>query len=161
MVIELDGVEQRPNGLFHALQPSQALQLYPGGILFQHRMRVGAKQVLFGEQQNKGAMVCTSAKDRSSIELWSIHDTWYPRTLIVCPGTLIQNWKSELESWGWWHVKLFHGDRKEALQSARAGRLVNSSTIQPQRKRESRSCIKVRQGRKGNRDMYKANESRS
>ena len=30
MVIELDGVEQRPNGLFHALQPSQALQLYPG-----------------------------------------------------------------------------------------------------------------------------------
>jgi len=29
MVIELDGVEQRPNGLFHALQPSQALQLLP------------------------------------------------------------------------------------------------------------------------------------
>ncbi|OXV11152.1 hypothetical protein Egran_01086 [Elaphomyces granulatus] len=52
------------------------------------------------------------------------NDAWYPRTLIVCPGTLIQNWKSELQSWGWWHVELFHGDRKEeALQSARAGRL--------------------------------------
>ena len=35
--------------------------------------------------------------------------------------TLMQNWKSELESWGWWHVELLHGDRQEeALQSARA-----------------------------------------
>lgn len=49
---------------------------------------------------------------------------WYPRTLIVCPGTLIENWKSEFNRWGWWHVEVFHGDRKEeALQAAKSGRL--------------------------------------
>ena len=58
--------------------------------------------------------------------------------------TLIQNWKSELESWGWLHVELFHDDRQEeALQSARAGRLVNSSTIQSQRKREWQGCREI------------------
>ncbi|WEW58979.1 hypothetical protein PRK78_004447 [Emydomyces testavorans] len=49
---------------------------------------------------------------------------WYPRTLIICPGTLIQNWKSELDRWGWWYVEVYHGDSKEeALQSAVSGRV--------------------------------------
>ena len=47
---------------------------------------------------------------------------WYPRILIVCPGTLIDNWRSELVRWGWWHVDTFHGSQKEeALQAASAG----------------------------------------
>ncbi|ODH45259.1 hypothetical protein ACO22_00255 [Paracoccidioides brasiliensis] len=49
---------------------------------------------------------------------------WYPRTLIVCPGTLLQNWKSELDRWGWWLVEIYHGAGKEAaLQSAASGRV--------------------------------------
>ncbi|EEP76851.1 conserved hypothetical protein [Uncinocarpus reesii 1704] len=49
---------------------------------------------------------------------------WYPRTLIICPGTLIQNWKSELDCWGWWYVEVYHGDSKdEALRSAASGRV--------------------------------------
>lgn len=49
---------------------------------------------------------------------------WYPRVLIVCPGTLIENWKGEFSRWGWWHVDVFHGDTKEgALQSAKSGRI--------------------------------------
>ncbi|KAG2411890.1 hypothetical protein HFD88_009446 [Aspergillus terreus] len=49
---------------------------------------------------------------------------WYPRTLIVCPGTLIRNWMAEFDRWGWWHVDSYHGDSKElALQAARSGRL--------------------------------------
>ncbi|MCJ1311083.1 hypothetical protein MMC25_004753 [Agyrium rufum] len=49
---------------------------------------------------------------------------WYPKVLIVCPGTLIENWKAEFSHWGWWHVDVFHGDTKEfALQSATSGRL--------------------------------------
>ncbi|RKU45704.1 hypothetical protein DL546_006982 [Coniochaeta pulveracea] len=49
---------------------------------------------------------------------------WYPRVLIVCPGSLIENWKAELNRWGWWHVDLFHGATKEdVLQTAKAGRL--------------------------------------
>lgn len=51
-------------------------------------------------------------------------DRWYPRTLIVCPGTLIQNWKAEFARWGWWHVESYHGENKEiALQAARSGRV--------------------------------------
>ena len=50
--------------------------------------------------------------------------TWYPRVLIVCPGTLIENWKEELRRWGWWHVDVFHGSTKEgALESAKSGRI--------------------------------------
>lgn len=49
---------------------------------------------------------------------------WYPRVLIICPGTLIENWKTELRRWGWWHVDVYHGDMKEgAIQSAKAGRI--------------------------------------
>ena len=51
---------------------------------------------------------------------------WYPRVLIVCPGTLIANWKEELDRWGWWHVDVYHGStdaREAALQAAARGRL--------------------------------------
>lgn len=49
---------------------------------------------------------------------------WYPQALIVCPGTLIENWKDELRRWGWWHVDVFHGSTREgALEAAKAGRV--------------------------------------
>jgi DNA excision repair protein ERCC-6-like 2 len=34
---------------------------------------------------------------------------WYPRVLIICPGSLMSNWRSELERWGWWHIQTYHG----------------------------------------------------
>ena len=47
---------------------------------------------------------------------------WYPRIIIICPGTLIENWRSELERWGWWHIDYFHGSTKEdSLKAAAAG----------------------------------------
>ncbi|KAL9031679.1 MAG: hypothetical protein Q9196_000312 [Gyalolechia fulgens] len=49
---------------------------------------------------------------------------WYPRVLIICPGTLIENWKSELRRWGWWHLDVFHADTKEsAIRAATSGRI--------------------------------------
>ncbi|KAK4986005.1 hypothetical protein LTR50_005597 [Elasticomyces elasticus] len=51
---------------------------------------------------------------------------WYPKVLIICPGGLMENWKSELQRWGWWQVDTFHGPsaaRDAALEAATQGRL--------------------------------------
>ena len=51
---------------------------------------------------------------------------WYPRVLIICPGTLMQNWEDELSKWGWWEVYRYHGNiagRKGVLDAARKGML--------------------------------------
>ncbi|PIA88856.1 Switch 2 [Cercospora beticola] len=49
---------------------------------------------------------------------------WYPRVLIVCPGTLIENWKAEFDRWGYWLIYTYHGNEKEAaLAAAEAGML--------------------------------------
>ena len=53
-------------------------------------------------------------------------DAWYPRVLIICPGTLIENWKAELDRWGYWHIYAYHGSaggKEEALAAAESGML--------------------------------------
>lgn len=55
-----------------------------------------------------------------------VDDRWYPRVLIIAPGTLMSNWRNELDRWGWWHVYVYHGkpsERDEALAAAKKGRL--------------------------------------
>lgn len=52
-------------------------------------------------------------------------DRWYPRILIVCPGTLMQNWQDELDKWGFWQVDIYHGnpkDKRGVLNAIRGGR---------------------------------------
>ncbi|KAI9823262.1 MAG: hypothetical protein M1826_000205 [Phylliscum demangeonii] len=49
---------------------------------------------------------------------------WYPRVLVVCPGSLIENWKDEFRRWGWWQIDVYHGEGKAAaLEAAASGRL--------------------------------------
>lgn len=53
-------------------------------------------------------------------------ELWYPRVLIVCPGSLMANWRNELDRWGWWNVYKYHGSREEkesALGAAHSGYL--------------------------------------
>ncbi|KAL1856922.1 hypothetical protein Daus18300_010576 [Diaporthe australafricana] len=51
-------------------------------------------------------------------------EKWYPRILIICPGSLIENWRNELSRWGWWKIELYHGSGKGlALKSAQNGAL--------------------------------------
>lgn len=68
-------------------------------------------------------------------------DRWYPRILIVCPGTLMRNWEDELDKWGWWEVYRYHGnpaDRKGILNAARKGMLeIMITTYDTYRKNES------------------------
>jgi DNA excision repair protein ERCC-6-like 2 len=53
-------------------------------------------------------------------------ERWYPRTLIICPGTLMSNWQDELHRWGWWHVDVYHGStasKDAAISAAQSGRI--------------------------------------
>ncbi|GAM36921.1 hypothetical protein TCE0_022r06398 [Talaromyces pinophilus] len=108
------------------------------GAAFMHELFVYQKGGILGDDMGLGKTVqviafLTAAYGKTADERdmkrmrklrRSGDSVWYPRTLIVCPGTLIENWKSELQRWGWWSVGVFHGDRKEeALQAAKAGRL--------------------------------------
>lgn len=107
------------------------------GVSFLHRKFVYQEGGILGDDMGLGKTVQVAAfltvafgktgDERDTKRLRQIRqypDRWYPRILIICPGSLIMNWKNELERWGWWHTDLFHGSHKEdALSTARAGRL--------------------------------------
>ena len=70
-----------------------------------------------GDERDKKRMR-KSRKDKS--------ERWYPRTLILCPGTLMSNWQDELNRWGWWHVDVYHGStasKEAAISAAQSGRI--------------------------------------
>ncbi|KAE8148320.1 P-loop containing nucleoside triphosphate hydrolase protein [Aspergillus avenaceus] len=118
---------------------SQWLRQYQiDGTAFLHELFVYQKGGILGDDMGLGKTVqviafLTAAYGKTGDERdakrmrkmrRSGQDQWYPRTLIVCPGTLIKNWMSELSRWGWWHVDAYHGDNKElALQAAKSGRV--------------------------------------
>ncbi|RPB22892.1 CHR9/SNF2/SWI2 [Terfezia boudieri ATCC MYA-4762] len=70
-----------------------------------------------GDERDKKRM-------RKIRRLGGTEEVWYPRVLIVCPGTLMDNWKSELDTWGWWIYDTYHGSREDkdsALRAAQNG----------------------------------------
>lgn len=53
-------------------------------------------------------------------------DRWYPKVLLICPGSLMANWKAEFDRWGFWHHDKYHGSekaRESVLSAAKQGRL--------------------------------------
>jgi SNF2 family DNA or RNA helicase len=107
------------------------------GVKFLHERFVYQKGCILGDDMGLGKTVQVAAfltaafgktaDERDAKRMRKMRragDNWYPRVLIVCPGSLIQNWKNELHRWGWWHVDTYHGPGKEdVLQAAKAGRL--------------------------------------
>ncbi|RAL65847.1 hypothetical protein DID88_005510 [Monilinia fructigena] len=110
------------------------------GVKFLHEKFVYQKGGILGDDMGLGKTVQAAAfltaafgktgDERDGKRMRKVKRTdenrWYPRVLIVCPGSLIQNWKNELMRWGWWHVEKFHGDAKEkdsVLRSAQSGRV--------------------------------------
>ncbi|KAI0472737.1 P-loop containing nucleoside triphosphate hydrolase protein [Xylariaceae sp. FL0804] len=107
------------------------------GVEFLHQLFVYQKGGILGDDMGLGKTVQVAAfltaafgktgdcRDAKRMRKWRrTKDDWYPRVLIVCPGTLINNWKNELSRWGWWVVDTYHGAGKDdVLGAARAGRL--------------------------------------
>ncbi|KFH45928.1 DNA excision repair protein ERCC-like-like protein [Hapsidospora chrysogenum ATCC 11550] len=107
------------------------------GVRFLHRKFVYQEGAILGDDMGLGKTVQVAAfltaafgktgDERDSKRMRQMryrNDRWYPRILIICPGSLIMNWRNELDRWGWWHTDLFHGANKEdVLGTARAGLL--------------------------------------
>ncbi|KAF4629959.1 hypothetical protein G7Y89_g8187 [Cudoniella acicularis] len=109
------------------------------GVAFLHELFVYQKGGILGDDMGLGKTVQVAAfltaafgktgDERDGKRMRKMrrapHKPWYPRVLIVCPGSLMQNWENELTRWGWWHVDKYHGNHhKDAIvQAAISGRL--------------------------------------
>lgn len=105
------------------------------GVKFLHERFVYQKGAILGDDMGLGKTVQVAAfltaafgktgDERDAKRLGKIRRVpgrWYPRILIVCPSSLIPNWRSELRRWGWWKVEVCHGSGKDdAMKAARAG----------------------------------------
>ncbi|KAF2138272.1 uncharacterized protein K452DRAFT_361349 [Aplosporella prunicola CBS 121167] len=108
------------------------------GAEFLHEKFVYQKGGILGDDMGLGKTIQVIAflaaafgktgdeRDKKRMRKMRRADKDYPRVLIVCPGSLMDNWKTELETWGWWQIYTFHGppDNKEAtLNAALKGRV--------------------------------------
>ncbi|OAP56223.1 hypothetical protein AYL99_09402 [Fonsecaea erecta] len=108
------------------------------GVAFMHELFVYQKGGILGDDMGLGKTVQVIAfltvaygktgdeRDQKRMRKMRRAKRWYPRTLIICPGTLMENWKDEFRRWGWWHVDLYHGgasQRHDVLLQAQAGML--------------------------------------
>ncbi|KAI2606416.1 P-loop containing nucleoside triphosphate hydrolase protein [Hypoxylon fragiforme] len=107
------------------------------GVKFLHYLFVYQKGGILGDDMGLGKTVQVAAfltavfgktgdrRDAKRMRKFRrAKNDWYPRVLIICPGSLIRNWRNELTRWGWWDIDLYHGANKDdVLGSARAGRI--------------------------------------
>ena len=108
------------------------------GVAFLHELFVYQKGGILGDDMGLGKTVQVAAfltvafgktgdeRDRKRMRKMrrNPNKPWYPRILIICPSSLIENWKNELARWGFWHVDKYHGlDKESVLQSVISGRL--------------------------------------
>lgn len=103
------------------------------GVKFLHERFVFQRGAILGDDMGLGKTVQVAAfltaafgktgdeRDGKRLRKMRRHSPkkWYPRVLIIAPGSLIANWRSELKRWGWWSIEVYHGSGKEdALRAA-------------------------------------------
>lgn len=108
------------------------------GAEFMHELFVFQKGGLLGDDMGLGKTIQVIAfltaafgktgdeRDTKRMRKMRRAQRGYPRVLLVCPGGLMENWLSELDRWGWWHVDKYHGSsatRSTTLDAAKSGRL--------------------------------------
>ncbi|KAH9906766.1 P-loop containing nucleoside triphosphate hydrolase protein [Xylariomycetidae sp. FL2044] len=132
-----DIVLQKSGGIIPASIAQYLRDYQIKGVEFLHQLFVYQKGGILGDDMGLGKTVQVAAfltaafgktgdcRDAKRMRKYRrSKDDWYPRALIVCPGSLIQNWRNELDRWGWWEVDIYHGaGRDDVLGAARAGRL--------------------------------------
>ncbi|ESZ98472.1 hypothetical protein SBOR_1134 [Sclerotinia borealis F-4128] len=128
------------NGIIPASIAQYLRDYQVDGVKFLHEKFVYQKGGILGDDMGLGKTVQVAAflaaafgktgdeRDGKRMrKMKTAHEErWYPQVLIVCPGSLIQNWNNELTRWGWWHIEKFHGSMKEkdsVLRSAQSGRV--------------------------------------
>ena len=107
------------------------------GVAFLHRLFLYQKGGILGDDMGLGKTVQVAAfltvafgktgDERDNLRMRKMRRAsarpWYPRVLLVCPGSLMENWNNELTRWGWWHIEKYHGSgRDESLRTIKAGR---------------------------------------
>ena len=108
------------------------------GVKFLHELFVYQKGGILGDDMGLGKTVQVIAfltaaygktgdeRDKKRMRKMTRLGQQYPKTLIICPGTLMENWKDEFRRWGWWYVDLYHGgamQRHDVFLQAQANML--------------------------------------
>ncbi|KAL8404125.1 hypothetical protein RB594_009112 [Gaeumannomyces avenae] len=104
------------------------------GAKYLHQMFVYQLGGMLGDDMGLGKTVQVAAflaaafgktgdvRDKRRLRKMRAAGRWYPKVLIVCPGSLLENWKQELSRWGWWNISVYHGKEKDdILQTAKSG----------------------------------------
>ncbi|ETN37616.1 uncharacterized protein HMPREF1541_07238 [Cyphellophora europaea CBS 101466] len=122
-----------PASIAQHLRPYQV-----DGTKFLHELFVYQKGGILGDDMGLGKTIQVIAfltaaygktgdeRDKKRMRKMKRAGNWYPRTLIICPGSLMANWQDEFKRWGWWHTDVYHGStvaKDEILRQAASGSL--------------------------------------
>ncbi|KAJ1586232.1 hypothetical protein NDA14_000907 [Ustilago hordei] len=76
-----------------------------------------------GREEDADRRIEAVRSDRQRADYHRANAVW-PTCLIICPSSVIDNWRHELDTWGYFEHAAFSGTRaKNALESFRRGRL--------------------------------------
>ncbi|KAI6524262.1 hypothetical protein MCOR10_004952 [Pyricularia oryzae] len=106
------------------------------GVSFMHEAFVYQRGCILGDDMGLGKTVQVAAfltaafgktgdfRDSKRMRKVKRLGRRYYKVLVVCPSSVMENWRQELARWGWWKVESYHGPGKDdVLDTAKSGRL--------------------------------------